>query len=154
MEPTSDRKGKKKKKTPLSPLPQGECSVYGGLRTYPSPSRPRQSHPQPSVELEVPERRLRSAKVVNSIGSRRPLCAPVRVRSGVSAPTEPEYKEERERKGRVSALPVSGTAVMVMIGRGGAECGFRAAEKCGLKGAGWCTSVHVHGERVEPRTVK
>lgn len=78
----------------------------------------------------------------------------MRVRSGVSAPSEPEYKEERERKRRVSALPDSGTAVMVMIVRGGAECGFRVAEKCGLKGAGWCTSVHVRGEKVEPWTVK
>lgn len=143
MEQTSDIKVKK---TLPPPLPQGECSVYGGLRTYPSPSRPRQSHPQPSVELDVAERLLQSAKVVNSIGNRRPLCAPVRVRSGVSAPSQPGSEEERERKRRVSALPDSGAAAMVMIVRGGAECGFCAAEKCGLKGAGWCTSVHVHGE--------
>ncbi|TWW79585.1 hypothetical protein D4764_10G0006150 [Takifugu flavidus] len=63
-----------------------------------------------------------------------PCAPPVRVRSGVSAPSEPEYKEERERKRRVSALPDSGSAVMVMIVRGGAECGSRVAEKCGLKG--------------------
>lgn len=61
-----------KGKITAPPPPQGECCVHGGLRTYPSPSRPRQSHPQPSVELEVPGRRLRSAKVVHSIGDRRP----------------------------------------------------------------------------------
>lgn len=96
----------------------------------------------------------RRSSTASAIVAPLPVCAPVRVRSGVSAPTEPEDKEEREGRGRVSALPDSGTAVMVMIVRGGAECGFRAAENCGLKGAGWCTSVHVHGESVEPGTVK
>lgn len=48
-------------------------------------------------------------------------------------PQNKKYKVKRERKRRVSALPDSGPAVMVVFVRGGAECGFRAAEQCGLK---------------------
>lgn len=110
-----------------------------GLFTYPSPSRPRQSHPQPGVELDVSERLLRSAaKVVNSIHKRRPPVAPVLPRSCArrSLGSRKNYniiRNEKERKGRASALPDSGPAVMVMFVRGGAECAFCAGEKCGLK---------------------
>lgn len=127
------------------------CFLYGGLCTYPSPSRPRQTHPQPSVELDAPERLLRSGLGCQQHRQRSPLCSPVRVRGGVSTPTKLKHnKEEKERKRRVSALPDSATAVMVMIVRGGAECGFCATDKCWLKGQVGArpgpTPVHVHGE--------